>query len=113
MSLSEPPDVFQEPWQAQAFALTLYLHNAGVITWDQWARVLADALAARAEQGAATDGSDYYEAWLQALETLAIDLGLADRNALGGLKAAWAEAYEHTPHGRPVTLEPVEVPRRA
>jgi hypothetical protein len=30
--------------------------------------------------------------------------GVADGDALAELKAAWAEAYRHTPHGRPVEL---------
>lgn len=104
MSRSDPPEAFEEPWQAQTFALTLYLHDAGIFTWDQWTRALTNALESAAAHGAATDGSDYYEAWLKALETLALELGLADLGALCDLKIAWAEAYEHTPHGHPVTL---------
>ncbi len=104
MSLPDPPEAFDEPWQAQAFALTLYLHDAGIFTWDQWTRALTDAVASAAVHGPATGGSDYYEAWLKALETLTLELGLADLEALSALKTAWAEAYDHTPHGRPVTL---------
>jgi nitrile hydratase accessory protein len=107
LSPPEPPGVFHEPWQAQAFALTLHLHDAGVFTWDQWTRALAEALTFRA----APDGSDYYEAWLRALESLAVDLGLAERGALESLKAAWADAYKHTPHGRPVALASPGAPR--
>ena len=29
--------VFAEPWQAQAFALTLSLHEQGLFTWPEWA----------------------------------------------------------------------------
>ena len=29
--------VFREPWEAQAFAMTLVLHERGVFTWKEWA----------------------------------------------------------------------------
>lgn len=101
MPISNPPDisepVFEEPWQAQAFALTLALHERGVFTWQEWAQ----ALGARVKQ---VDGEAYYAAWLTALETLLTAKGIADVEALAELKAAWAEAYRQTPHGRPVEL---------
>ena len=41
--------VFKEPWEAQAFALTLKLHEAGHFTWVEWAETLgAEIRAARA-----------------------------------------------------------------
>jgi nitrile hydratase accessory protein len=95
-----PPEApFEEPWQAQAFALVVGLHQAGAFTWSEW----ADALAA---QIAADDAAPYYESWLAALETLARAKGLAARADLEARKAAWAHAYLTTPHGRPVELAP-------
>jgi hypothetical protein len=32
---------FAEPWQAQAFAITLALHERGLFTWSEWADRLA------------------------------------------------------------------------
>jgi len=32
--------------------------------------------------------------------------GLADADELARWKEAWAQAYRHTPHGRPVALGP-------
>jgi hypothetical protein len=32
--------VFREPWEAQAFALALSLHERGVFSWSEWATVL-------------------------------------------------------------------------
>jgi hypothetical protein len=32
--------VFEEPWQAHAFAMTLQLHAKGVFTWPEWATAL-------------------------------------------------------------------------
>ena len=36
--------VFAEPWQAQAFAMTLELHGRGLFTWPEWAQALATEL---------------------------------------------------------------------
>ena len=46
----------------------------------------------------------YYEFWLTALERLVTEKGLTDREAMNERKEAWAEAYRHTPHGKPVEL---------
>ena len=40
-----------------------------------------------------------------ALERLATARGLTDRDALHERKEAWADAYRHTPHGKPVELD--------
>jgi nitrile hydratase accessory protein len=92
--------VFAEPWQAQAFALTLELHKAGRFTWTEWAETLGQQLAT----DPADDGARYYDHWVAALETLVTGRALADPDELRARKHDWAEAYAHTPHGRPVEL---------
>ena len=96
--------VFAEPWEAQAFALAVKLSEQGHFTWSEWAAALGAELKAAAERGEPDDGSHYYEHWLAALERLVTEKGLTDRAALATRKAAWAEAYLHTPHGEPVEL---------
>ena len=96
--------VFAEPWQAQAFALAVELSAAGHFTWQEWAEALGAELRRAAAAGEPDDGSRYYEHWLAALERLAAEKGLADVAALARRKAAWAEAYRRTPHGKPVAL---------
>ena len=96
--------VFGEPWQAQAFALAVKLSEQGHFTWKEWAAALADELKAAADRGEPDDGTHYYEHWLAALERLVVDKGLTDREAMRERKAAWTEAYLHTPHGKPVEL---------
>lgn len=93
--------VFAEPWQAQAFALTLRLHEQGVFTWNEWAEALSQQLKAA---GPSDDGSRYYEHWLTALERLAAAKQLAAPADLLARKQAWEAAYRRTPHGKPVTL---------
>jgi nitrile hydratase accessory protein len=96
--------VFAEPWQAQAFALAVKLSQQGHFTWKEWAATLADELRAAADRGEPDDGSRYYEHWVAALERLVTAKGLTDRRALEKRKEAWADAYRHTPHGKPVEL---------
>jgi len=96
--------VFAEPWQAQAFALAVKLSEQGHFTWKEWAAALAAELKAAADRGEPDDGSRYYHHWLAALEHLVTSKGLSDRAALLARKQAWADAYRHTPHGKPVEL---------
>jgi nitrile hydratase accessory protein len=96
--------VFAEPWEAQAFALAVKLSQQGHFTWKEWASALAAELKAAADRGELDDGSRYYHYWLAALEHLVTAKGLADPAALAARKEAWADAYRHTPHGKPVEL---------
>ena len=93
--------MFAEPWQAQAFALAVKLSEQGHFTWKEWAAALADELKAAEPD----DGSRYYEHWLAALERLVIAKGLSNPAAMLERKQAWADAYRHTPHGKPVELD--------
>jgi nitrile hydratase accessory protein len=97
--------VFAEPWQAQAFALTVRLSAAGCFTWPEWAAALGAQLAAAAARGEPDDGTHYYEHWLCALEGLVTRKGWTSAAALSSRKAAWIAAYRATPHGQPVALE--------
>jgi len=96
--------VFAEPWQAQAFALAVKLSGEGHFTWKEWAAALAEELRSAADRGEPDDGSHYYDHWLAALERLVSAKGLSDRAAMLARKEAWADAYRHTPHGKPVEL---------
>jgi nitrile hydratase accessory protein len=84
--------VFAEPWQAQAFALAVRLSEQGYFPWKEWAATLADELKAAADRGEA------------ALERLVTSKRLANSAELLQRKEDWADAYRHTPHGRPVEL---------
>ena len=102
---NEDGPVFEEPWQAQAFALAVKLSEQGHFSWKTWARTLADELARAESRGEPDDGSHYYRHWVSALESLVVARGLSERSALAERKAAWADAYRHTPHGQPVELQ--------
>ena len=102
----EEGPVFAEPWQAQAFALAVKLSEQGHFTWKEWAAALAAELQAAVDRGEPDDGSRYYQHWLATLERLVTEKGLNDSAALLARKEAWADAYRHTPHGKPVLLRP-------
>jgi nitrile hydratase accessory protein len=101
----ESGPVFAEPWQATAFALAVRLSAQGHFTWTEWAAALAVELKAATERGEPDDGSRYYYHWLSALERLVVTKQLSDSASLLARKEAWADAYRHTPHGKPVELE--------
>jgi len=98
--------VFAELWQAQAFAIVVKLFDAGCFTWKEWAATLAAEIAAADARGEGEDGTLYYDYWLAALERIVAEKGIVDPASLLARKAAWAEAYRMTPHGKPVELEP-------
>jgi nitrile hydratase accessory protein len=101
---NEDGPVFAEPWQAQAFALAVRLSVQGHFTWKEFASALAVELRTASDRGEPDDGSHYYEHWLTALERLVSAKRLSDPAALLERKEAWADAYRHTPHGKPVEL---------
>ena len=93
--------VFAEPWQAQAFALALQLHERGAFAWTEWAQALSQRLKAA---GPDDDGARYYEHWLATLEEILRSKRVAEHHDLLDLKEAWREAAEATPHGQPIEL---------
>ena len=96
--------VFAEPWEAQAFAMTLALHARGVFTWSEWAGALADEIKRAQGAGDPDDGSTYYRHWLAALERLVADKGVSTPADLEDRRAAWDRAAHATPHGQPILL---------
>jgi len=100
----EGSPVFREPWQAQAFAMVVRLHEAGHFTWVEWAATLADQIRRAQAAGDPDLGDTYYLHWLAALERLVAAKGLVSADELARRKHAWAEAARSTPHGSPIEL---------
>jgi len=96
--------VFNAPWEAQAFAMTVSLHAAGAFTWREWADALAAELSAAAAHGEPDDGSHYYEHWLTALEMLVAKKGVVPEQELERRMDEWEAAVRATPHGKPIEL---------
>ncbi|TDK36800.1 nitrile hydratase accessory protein [Rhizobium deserti] len=98
---NEGEPVFPEPWAAEAFAMTVHLHQNGLFGWSEWAAALSSEVH---KPGRAQDGSDYFDCWVAALSKLLVDKGLADDTQIRGLQASWQRAAEATPHGQPIQL---------
>ena len=96
--------VFAEPWQAQAFAMVLTLHQRGVFSWPEWAQALATQIAAAQAGGDADLGDTYYQHWLAALEAIVTVKGAATTDELLRTQRAWDHAADRTPHGQAISL---------
>lgn len=96
--------VFREPWEAQAFAMTLALHERGVFTWSEWAAALSVEIKRAQAAGDPDTGETYYLHWLAALERLVAEKGVASMETLTRYRDAWDHACDRTPHGKPIEL---------
>jgi nitrile hydratase accessory protein len=96
--------VFREPWEAQAFALAVALHERGVFTWSEWAAALGAEIKRAQAAGDPDTGETYYSHWLAALERLVAEKGVSSGETLARTKHAWEHACERTPHGQPIEL---------
>ncbi len=98
--------VFREPWEAQAFAMTLALHARGLFTWPEWAAMLGEEIKRAQGAGDPDTGATYYRHWLAALERIVAAKAVADADMLERYREAWAHAAARTPHGTPIELKP-------
>ena len=94
--------VFGAPWQAQAFAMTLALHEKGLFSWSEWAETLAAQIQAAQAAGDPDAGDTYYRHWLAALETLVARKGASSHDELARYREAWDHAADRTPHGQAI-----------
>jgi nitrile hydratase accessory protein len=98
--------VFREPWEAQAFAMALALHERGLFTWNEWAASLAGEIKRAQASGDPDTGETYYRHWLATLERLIAEKGVATTATLHRTRDAWDHAADRTPHGSPIELKP-------
>ena len=104
MPRDEDGPVFREPWEAQAFAMTLTLHEQGHFTWNEWADCLGAEISRAQADGDPDLGDTYYLHWLKALEGLVASKGIVSMDDLATRKDAWDRAAHETPHGQPIVL---------
>ena len=100
--------VFREPWEAQAFAMALTLHERGLFSWNEWAATLSDEIKRAQAAGDPDTGETYYRHWLATLERIMAAKGLADAATLARTRDAWQRACARTPHGSPIELRPTD-----
>jgi nitrile hydratase accessory protein len=97
--------MFAEPWQAQAFAMAISLHQRGLFTWQEWADTLAAQINAAQVAGDADLGDTYYTHWLATLEILVAAKGASSAAELARYADAWDHAADRTPHGQAIELQ--------
>ena len=97
--------VFREPWEAQAFAMALALHERGVFTWSEWATALGTEIKRAQAAGDPDTGETYYRHWLSTLEKLVAEKGLTTQDTLERYRDAWDRSCDRTPHGQPIELK--------
>lgn len=97
--------VFRAPWEAQAFAMAVAMHERGLFDWAEWTKALAEQIAKAQAAGDPDLGDTYYRHWLTALETLVAAKGVSSEGELLRYRHAWGVAAERTPHGQPIELQ--------
>jgi nitrile hydratase accessory protein len=96
--LKQPESPFNAPWEAEAFAMTVKLHEGGHFTWGEWAETLGAVIKQAPDK-------PYYESWLLALEIIVENKGLMKNAERLTRIDAWDRAAHATPHGQPILLE--------
>lgn len=108
--LDEEGPVFDAPWQASVFALTVHLFKRGAFDWSQWVRVISEEIKAAPARPGERVNDAYYRQWAAAFETLIGQLGIADAVCVSQRAEQWRQAYLHTPHGAAVALSNAQCP---
>jgi len=96
--------LFNEPWEAQAFAMAVALHAKGLFSWPEWVEALSREIKAAELSSCHDAGTAYYTHWLSALEGLVIAKNAATAESLSNLQAKLDRAARATPHGKPIEL---------
>ena len=106
MPAAERTRTFNEPWEAQAFAIAVALQRRGLFTREEWAAALGEEIRNAQARGDPDTGDTYYRHWLAAVERLIQEKGIASWETLIRCREAWQRAADRTPHGDPIVLAP-------
>ncbi len=71
--------VFEEPWQGRALGMGVIALERTGVSWSEFRRHLAAAIATRSSVGGESEATAYYAAWLDALEALLAERRLLDQ----------------------------------
>ena len=95
--MNAPDAPFEAPWQAQLFALTVALNEAGHFSWPDW----ASAFGPRVQ---AVEAARYWEVWSETLVAILEERGIAAAPEVQAMTQRWQDAARATPHGQPIEL---------
>jgi len=96
--------VFNAPWEAKAFAMTISLHKKGIFDWNEWCETLSTEIKAAQAEGDPDLGDTYYEHWLRALEKLISSKNVTNEEALKTARDDWRAADHHRGFGEAPVL---------
>lgn len=102
----EEGPVFDAPWQAQAFALTVQMSEAGHFSWPDWADVFGAEIAVASKDGRGCGNENYYLCWLAALEKILAEKNILSMDLQKTRKQEWRHANEQAAHGDALKLGP-------
>ena len=100
----EQPPRFNEPWQAEAYALVQVLIETGRISPTEWAQAFGASLREAAAEGEPDSNNTYYAALAEALERVLVAGGRLQGAEVRQRIDDWRAAYHRTLHGMPVRL---------
>ena len=100
---------FDEPWELRAFAMAVAAYHEGQYEWSEFQLSLIDSIK-QWEDGAGGEPWNYYEHWLNALETVLAANGALSDAALDDrtreVLATPRNANHHEAHREPVAVSP-------
>ena len=100
---------FNDPWELRAFALAVAAYHRGLYDWSEFQLALIGAIR-RWEGDPDREPWQYYERWLEALETVLSGTGVLPGTDLDGrtaeVLATPRAANHHEAHREPVAIDP-------
>lgn len=97
--------VFQDSWEAEAFAMGNILVQEGLVSAREWMDLMAEAIRVAQATGDLDAGDTYYLHWCSALEAICFLRGIISPEAYQVLLFTWAQAIANTPHGVALSIE--------
>lgn len=88
--------VFEMPWQGRIFGMAHALADAGLISWDEFRKLLIEEIAGWDRSG--TGDYAYYDHFQRALERLLTDRGILSLNDLAQRSAVFGarpDGHDH------------------
>lgn len=80
---------FSQTWERRAFGLALALSKEGYFEWERFRQALIESIENWERRHALNDPSwNYYQRWLEALETVVAETGILDPAVLQALTAS-------------------------
>ena len=99
--------VFNEPWEASAFAIAVSLNQAGAFEWTEWVDVLSKEIKkAEASESGSGEGK-YYLTWFAALEKLLVSKKMLEASAIDTKQKYLRD--NPVPHDHNARREPIAV----